>query len=84
MACKGAGRTLAEQPEAVHFPVMPVVVKTPACPVVVVPAEGEGQWQIEGHTDELDIVARFLDAPGRLTGFALAGAKRQSETVHNP
>lgn len=84
MACaKALARTLAGQPEAVHFPVMPVVVKTPACPVVVVPAEGEGQWQIEGHTDELDIVARFLDAQGRLTGFALAGAsvsQKQSMT----
>lgn len=74
MACaKALARTLAGQPEAVHYPVMPVVVKTPVCPVVVAPPEGEGHWVFESEGSPLDVVARFLDSEGRLRGFALSG-----------
>lgn len=56
----------------VSQPLMPVVVKTPACPVAVLtPPPGTGSW----HSDSSDngTVARWLDANGVLTGFALAG-----------
>lgn len=65
---------LAGEDAALNFPVMPIVVKTPACPVVVVlPAKDvEGEWSFE--INGLDCKALFSDADGRLRGFALLGA----------
>ncbi len=58
---------------------MPVVIKTPACPVVVAPAPvgAEGQWLVEG--EGLDLKALFRAADGRLLGFALTGSYVQEK-----
>lgn len=55
------------------YPVMPVVVKTPACPLVVCPpAPGiSGSWLAE--QTEQGIRGRFVDSDGNLRGFALTG-----------
>ncbi len=74
-AARALAKTLAGDPTPVTYPVMPVVIKTPACPVVVQPppAETPGQWHIENR--EAGIVARFLGEQNELLGFALtAGA----------
>lgn len=73
--------TLAGQPTPVKYPVMPVVVKTPACPTVVCPPppQAAGQWQFTTSDDALE--ARFVsstqsdsaDQPGQLLGFVLQG-----------
>jgi len=70
---KALARTLAGTPTPVAYPPMPVVVKTPAIPLVVCPpAPGSaGNWQVDVVTDGLR--ALFRDPQGRLTGFALAG-----------
>jgi len=72
-AARALARTLAGEVTPVTYPAMPVVVKTPACPLVVSPpaAETDGEWQIEGQG--MDRLARFVDAAGKLTGFALTG-----------
>jgi rubredoxin-NAD+ reductase len=52
---------------------MPIVVKTPACPVVVQPAPrgAVGAWRGEPNADGLRM--RFVAPDGGLLGFALAG-----------
>jgi rubredoxin-NAD+ reductase len=54
---------------------MTVMVKTPACPLSLlpVPAGIQGNWQIDSENDGM--VARFIDQKGRLQGFVLQGDK---------
>lgn len=72
---RALAKTLAGQEEPVTYPAMPVVIKTPACPVVVspVPADLAGAWQYEG--DDTNLQALFYDQVGQLRGFALVGDK---------
>lgn len=58
----------------VHYPAMPVAVKTPACPTVVSPPEpgAQGEWKVEGRVDGVKAV--FHHSNGQLLGFALMGA----------
>jgi rubredoxin-NAD+ reductase len=83
MHCARAlARTLSGDATDVVYPAMPVIVKTPACPVVVAPPprDSEGAWQL----DEVDdgIRARFVAPDGKLLGFALAGAEiRQRQAL---
>lgn len=53
---------------------MLVMVKTPACPTIVSPpAPGAaGEWKVE--QSEGGIKSLFVDASGKLLGFALNGA----------
>jgi rubredoxin-NAD+ reductase len=53
---------------------MPIMVKTPACPLVVAPPlnAAAGDWQISGEGEDLRAV--FIDPQGQLQGFALSGA----------
>jgi rubredoxin-NAD+ reductase len=66
--------TLAGTPTPLVYPVMPVTVKTPACPAVVCPpAPGAaGQWQVT--QDEAGCEAVFRDEAERTLGFALLGS----------
>lgn len=63
--------------QPIHYPVMPVTVKTPACPIVAVPPadNSNGQW----HTDKIEnsTVARYTDDKNGLHGFALANGTPQ-------
>lgn len=78
-AARALGRTLAGEETPVRYPVMPVIVKTPACPVIVYPPRAhDGEWRIEGEAPDFE--AQYLDGEGRLDGFALTGeavAKRR-------
>ncbi len=73
-AARALGATLGGKPTPVNFPAMPVLVKTPACPTIVSPpAPGAvGEWQVEQTTD--GVKSLFVDASGKLLGFALNGA----------
>ncbi len=66
--------TLAGTPTALDYPAMPVVVKTPACPIAVASAKlgVAWSWQLETRAD--GHCALQVDASGKLVGFALAGA----------
>ena len=76
-AARALARTLVGEPTRVAFPVMPITVKTPASPAVVVTPEGEGAWSIETGADAADHAARAVckdAASERPLGFALLGA----------
>jgi rubredoxin-NAD+ reductase len=70
-AARALAKTLAGERTALSYPVMPVVVKTPAYPVVVAPPPmgTAGEWQVE--TAEDGLCALFYDAQQQLQGFAL-------------
>lgn len=72
-AARALGATLGGKPTPVSFPAMPVMVKTPACPTIVSPpAPGaEGEWKVEASAD--GVKSLFVDASGKLLGFALNG-----------
>lgn len=78
---RALGATLAGTPTPVHYPAMPVLVKTPAWPTVVCPppAGALGAWAValeDGHCS-----AEFTAEDGTLLGFALHGsatARRQA------
>lgn len=57
----------------VQYPPMPIVVKTPACPVVAYPPPVaiDGVWQYCGEGNNQK--ALFYDRQGKLWGFALLG-----------
>ncbi|WP_020679429.1 FAD-dependent oxidoreductase [Marinobacterium rhizophilum] len=72
--------TLLGRPTMAQYPLMPVIVKTPALPLTLLPpgADIEGEWQVE--TLESGMRAFFVQACGTLQGFVLAGdqtAERQ-------
>ena len=72
---RSLAKVLAGQNEEVHYPAMPIVIKTPLCPVVCspVPLGVSGSWQYEGDAKHLK--ALFHDEAGQLRGFALIGDK---------
>jgi len=67
--------TLSGTPTPVVYPVMPVMVKTPAHPVAVLPPKigAAGGWQVE--CGESGVCALHLDTSGRMQGFALTGSE---------
>ncbi|RDV00557.1 FAD-dependent oxidoreductase [Trinickia dinghuensis] len=77
-AARALARTLSGMLTRVDFPVMPVVVKTPAVPAVVVPPAGPGgQWSIETVAQDSPNAVRAVcedTATKSMTGFALVGA----------
>jgi rubredoxin---NAD+ reductase len=73
-AARALGATLGGKPTPVSFPAMPVMVKTPACPTIVSPpaAGAAGEWQVEQTAG--GVKSLFVDASGKLLGFALNGS----------
>jgi rubredoxin-NAD+ reductase len=67
--------TLTGTPTPVAYPPMPVMVKTPAHPVAVLPPRigAAGSWQVE--CNDTGICALHRDGSGRLQGFALTGSE---------
>jgi rubredoxin-NAD+ reductase len=67
--------TLAGTATPVVYPPMPVMVKTPAHPVAVLPPQpgSVGGWKVD--CTETGVCALHLDATGRLQGFALTGSE---------
>ena len=75
-AAKALAATLAGQPTALVFPLMPVAVKTPALPIVVAAPHPNliGQWtQDAGVEPEAGGAWRFVDDAGQQRGFVLTG-----------
>ncbi|MDH5378079.1 MAG: FAD-dependent oxidoreductase [Gammaproteobacteria bacterium] len=70
-AARALGKTLAGEKTSVQYPAMPVVIKTPAYPLVVSspPAGAEGNWQIEETGTGLRCLLK--NGLGQLVGFAL-------------
>lgn len=72
-AARALAKTLAGEETPVSYGVMPVSIKTPACPVVCMPppadVAGEWEFEIDGH----HVKGLFRDAEGQLRGYALTG-----------
>ena len=64
--------TLTGEASPLVYPVMPVVVKTPAAPTVIAAPSGHGNWCIvDAHADQF--AAEFVRDNGSLGGFVLMG-----------
>lgn len=74
VGARALAKTLAGDPTDISYGAMPIMVKTPACPVVVSPpiTATDGSWTVTGEGS--DQRALFHDAQGVLHGYALAGA----------
>ena len=72
-AARALAPILAGNPTPVHYPAMPVAVKTPCCQTVVSPPEPgvQGEWRVEACVDGIKAV--FHHTNGQLLGFALMG-----------
>ncbi len=72
-AARALAKTLSGDPTPVSYPAMPVVIKTPACPVVVSssPKRNNVEWKIE--VSEEGVRALHYDENDSLLGFALTG-----------
>jgi rubredoxin---NAD+ reductase len=70
---RALAKTLSGDRTEVRYGAMPVVIKTPACPVVVAPPPVgvEGSWTIQA--EDLNVRALFHAPDGKLLGFALTG-----------
>ena len=82
MQCARAlAKTLAGEPTQVSYPIMPIIVKTPACPLVFYPPviNKKGEWKIEGKGK--DWQALFYDETNKLQGFALTGEKTRDKII---
>lgn len=80
-AARALARTLLGEKTAVSYPPMPVVIKTPACPLVVSPPpmDATGEWQVDRAED--DVTALFYDSEKRLRGFALVGKATEQKNA---
>ncbi len=67
--------TLTGTPIPVVYPPMPVMVKTPAHPVAVLPPQigASGGWKVE--CNDTGVCALHMDDNGMLQGFALTGSE---------
>lgn len=73
-AARALARTLTGEATEAAFPAMPVMVKTPACPIIVCPPAPDtaGDWTVDGEAP--DLAATFRSPAGDALGFALTGA----------
>mgnify|MGYP002628400726 CR=1 FL=1 len=79
-AGKALAATLTGTPSAVHFPLMPIAIKTPALPLLVAPPgqSQRGHWRAESEGAWL-----FVDASAKSHGFVLMGehTRRRGEFI---
>ena len=83
-SARALAKTLTGTPTEVSYGVMPVTVKTPACPVVVSPPPGgdaSGRWMVEQEGN--DVQAEYRNEAGDLLGYALTGAKVANKVALN-
>ncbi len=80
-AARAMAATLAGNPTPVHYPAMPVLVKTPACPTVVSPPDFSisGEWHV--NVDQDGVKALFQDESSNLLGYALLGTATKEKNM---
>lgn len=78
---RALAKTLSGQNTNVHYPAMPVAVKTPAAPLTVLPAplDVEVNWETEEFDDGM--LAKAIDSQGTLRGFVLLGATASKQRL---
>lgn len=72
-AARALASTLAGKSARVYYPLMPVAVKTPACPAVILPPKPEmtGSWMVDNRAAGFKAI--FQNTEGNVSGFALLG-----------
>lgn len=72
IGAKALAKTLTGEQTAVIYPAMPVIIKTPACPLAVVPPPrgAKGEWTINQTSSGVKAV--FTSDAGEISGFALS------------
>jgi rubredoxin-NAD+ reductase len=72
-AARALAQVLAGEDARVEFPAMPVVVKTPAHPIAVLPVARDaiGAWRVLANSQGIKL--GFFDKQNQLRGFALTG-----------
>ena len=80
-AARALAKTLNNDTTPVNYPAMPVAIKTPACPIIVLspPTGLEGQWTTT--TTEDGTKSLFMDTNYKLRGFALTGSATSERTA---
>ncbi|MDH5479469.1 MAG: FAD-dependent oxidoreductase [Nitrosomonas sp.] len=80
-AGRALAATLSGEPTPVHYPAMPVMVKTPACPTVVSPPDFNmsGEWLVQADQD--GVKALYQDESGNLLGYALLGSAVKEKMI---
>ena len=78
---RALAKTLSGQTTAVHYPAMPVAVKTPAAPLTVLPApiDVEVTWQTEEFEDGM--LAKATDSQDTLRGFVILGTTASKQRL---
>lgn len=78
---RALAKTLSGETTAVHYPAMPVAVKTPAAPLTVLPApmNVDVNWETEEFEDGM--LAKAFDTEGTLRGFVLLGATASKQRL---
>ena len=78
---RALAKTLSGQSTKVHYPAMPVAVKTPAAPLTVLPAPigVEVNWETQEFEDGM--LSKAIDAQGTLRGFVLLGATASKQRL---
>lgn len=71
---RALAKTLSGTATRVHYPAMPVAVKTPAAPLTVLPAPVDVAVTWDTETFDDGMIAKATDASGTLRGFVLLGA----------
>ncbi len=86
---KALAKTLAEPhmaPTKVVYPAMPVAIKTPSLPLVVLPVSGQYSddqlyWQTTQTTDGMVMTAHPKDDSNHILGFVLAGKEAAKQRL---
>ena len=83
-AARAIAQTLSGNPTPIQLPAMPVLVKTPDCPMVISPPlpEQHGTWEITNVPNGLK--ALFKSPSGQLLGMALMGQATQERQTLAP
>lgn len=78
---RALAKTLNGSNTAVHYPAMPVAVKTPAAPLTVLaaPVDVDVTWETEELEDGM--IAKASDTEGTLRGFVLLGATASKQRL---
>ena len=86
---KALAKTLADPnmaPTKVAYPAMPVAIKTPSLPLVVLPVSGQYSddqlyWQTTPTTDGMVMTAHPKDGSNSILGFVLAGKEAAKQRL---
>ena len=86
---KALAKTLADPnmaPTKVAYPAMPVAIKTPSLPLVVLPVSGQYSddqlyWQTTPTTDGMVMTAHPKDDSNHILGFVLAGKEAAKQRL---